>query len=161
MPVRLVAAVLAAATLVLAGAAAAVDPDEMLPNPALEARAQAISRGLRCVVCQNQNIDDSAAPLAADMRRLVRERLVAGDSDDQVRAYFVARYGNFVLLKPPFQPDTWLLWISPAIVLVISAAGFLAYLRRGRRPAPPAPLSAEEQARLQALMAGEPEGKTS
>lgn len=156
---RRASAMLASLAILAAGAAWAVEPDEMLPNPAQEARAQAISRDLRCVVCQNQNIDDSAAPLAADMRRLVRERVTAGDSDAQVKAYLVARYGNFVLLKPPLQPDTWLLWFGPAIVLLIAGGGFLAYLRRGAPPAPP-PLTLEERERLAAILRDEPTGTT-
>ena len=119
-----VAALACVASLTLSQAAWAVEPGEMLNDPRLEARAEAISKTLRCVVCQNENIDDSGAPLASDMRRLVRERVSAGDTDDQVRAYLVARYGNFVLLKPPLQPDTWLLWFGPAAVLLL-AGGLL------------------------------------
>lgn len=127
----LLAVVLAA--LVLAGptVALAVEPDEMLADPALEARAQALSKELRCVVCQNQTIDGSAAPLARDMRLLVRERLVAGDTDAQAKAYLVARYGNFVLLKPPFQPDTWALWIGPAVILLLAGAALVVAARSG------------------------------
>lgn len=127
----LLAAALAA--LVLAGptAAFAVEPDEMLADPALEARAQALSKELRCVVCQNQTIDGSAAPLARDMRLLVRERLAAGDTDAQAKAYLVARYGNFVLLKPPFQPDTWALWIGPAVILLLAGAALVVAARSG------------------------------
>ncbi|MBS0411428.1 MAG: cytochrome c-type biogenesis protein CcmH [Proteobacteria bacterium] len=133
----------------------------MLKDPRLEARAETISKTLRCVVCQNENIDDSGAPLAADMRRLVRERVVAGDTDDQVRAYLVARYGNFVLLKPPLQPDTWLLWFGPAAVLLVAAAGFsAAYLRRRPAAEAPAPLSTDERRRLDALLADTPPGNT-
>ena len=121
-------------SLTLAGplAAFAVEPDEMLSDPALEARARVITRELRCVVCQNQNIDDSDAPLARDMRLLVRERITRGDTDAQARAYLVARYGNFVLLRPPFQPDTWLLWLGPALLLVLAGGGLTLAARTGR-----------------------------
>lgn len=113
------------------GLARAVEPDEMLGDSAMEARAQHISKELRCVVCQNQNIDDSAAPLARDMRLLVRERLTLGDTDDQAKAFLVARYGNFVLLRPPFQPDTWALWLGPLVILVAAGAGLLFAARTG------------------------------
>jgi cytochrome c-type biogenesis protein CcmH len=113
--------------------ALAVMPEEVLPDSALEARARVISQDLRCLVCQNQSIDDSNAPLAKDLRVIVRERLVAGDSDKQVFDYVVERYGNYVLLKPPLQSDTFLLWASPFIVLFISLGVAFAYLRK--RPA--------------------------
>ncbi len=103
--------------------ALAVQPDEMLADPALEARARALSKELRCMVCQNQSIDDSDAPLARDLRLLVRERLQAGDSDQQVLDFLVARYGEFVLLKPRFAWHTALLWLVPAVVFVIGGAG--------------------------------------
>ena len=142
-----------ALALVLASAPAlAVEPDEMLRDPAMEARAEHISQTLRCVVCQNQNIDDSAAPLAGDMRRLVRERLTAGDSDSQVRAYFVARYGNFVLLEPPFQFDTVALWLGPMLVLLIASGGFWLLLRRRAPSPPPAPLTDQERKAVQSLL---------
>ena len=107
--------------LFIAGTASAfaVLPDEMLKDPALELRARDISQGLRCLVCQNQAIDDSNAPLAKDLRTIVRERLSAGDSDTQVVDYVVQRYGNYVLLKPPFQADTLLLWLLPFILMVL------------------------------------------
>ena len=111
--------------------AGAVQPDEMLKDPVLEARARELSEELRCMVCQNQSIDDSDATLAKDLRILVRERLTAGDSDDGVRSYLVARYGEFILLKPPFQPGTLLLWLTPALVLF---AGGIIALTRFRRP---------------------------
>lgn len=136
-----------------AGSGRAVEPDEVLPDAKLEARARDVSSGLRCLVCQNQSIDDSAAPLARDLRLIVREHLAAGDSDDQIRAYLVQRYGDFVLLKPPFEPATLLLWGTPALVVLL---GGLALLRR-RRPADGLrPLSPDEQARLEALMAEPP-----
>lgn len=153
-------AVLLASLVLAAGHAWAVEPDEMLKDPAQEARALAISKTLRCVVCQNQNIDDSAAPLASDMRRLVRERVVAGDTDDKVRGYMVARYGNFVLLRPPLQADTLLLWFGPLAVLLISGGGFWAYLHR-KAPRAAAPLSREERAKLKALLASGPTRKPS
>ena len=137
--------------LALAGTARAVNPDERLADPALEARARTLGKSLRCLVCQNQSIDDSNADLAHDLRVLVRERLTAGDSDAQVLAYLQARYGDYVLLKPPVDPATWVLWFGPAAVLLIGVGVLVA--RRRRVPATPAPLSAEEQARLELLMA--------
>ncbi|MFC1673702.1 cytochrome c-type biogenesis protein, partial [Pseudomonadota bacterium] len=103
--------------------AAAVEPNEILKDPALETRAREVGKGLRCVVCQNQSIDDSNAELARDMRVLVRDRIVAGDSNEEVMAYMVDRYGDFVLLDPPFKASTYVLWIGPAI---IAALGLLA-----------------------------------
>lgn len=144
-----VAAALAAA---LVAPAHAVMPDEVLADPALEERARALSAGLRCLVCQNQSIDDSAAPLARDIRVLVRERLKAGDSDAQVIDYIVARYGNFVLLQPPLQTDTLLLWFGPAAVLAAGTLILIFYWRR-RSVAPHAEagaLTAAEQAELAA-----------
>jgi cytochrome c-type biogenesis protein CcmH len=130
----------------------AVEPTELLPDPALEARARDIGRSLRCVVCQNQSIDDSAAEVARDMRRAVRERISAGDKDEQVFAYMVARYGDYVLLKPPFKAGTWVLWLGGPLVLVV-AGGLLLIAARRRKPIPPAePLSDEEQRRLNALL---------
>ena len=117
----------------LATRAFAVLPSEQLANPRLEARARAISQELRCVVCQNQSIDDSDATLAHDLRVIVRERLEAGESDDQVKAYIVRRYGPYVLLKPPLEPLTVLLWFGPFCVLVVGAAGAAVFLRRRSR----------------------------
>jgi cytochrome c-type biogenesis protein CcmH len=111
--------------------AAAVEPDEMLADPVLEARAIEISKELRCVVCQNQTIDGSNAPLARDMRLLVRERLVAGDTDAQAKQYLVARYGNFVLLKPPFQKDTLILWLGPLAILIAAAVALILAAKSG------------------------------
>ena len=133
-------------------AAHAVQPDEMLADPKLEHRARDISGGVRCMVCQNENIDDSNAPLARDLRLLVRERLKKGDSDDQVRDYLVERYGDFVLLKPPLKPDTLILWITPALVL-LGAAAFTIARMRGRNMAPTAALTQEERAELDRLVA--------
>jgi cytochrome c-type biogenesis protein CcmH len=136
--------------------APAVQPDEVLPNAALEQRARQISGGLRCLVCQNQSIDDSDAPLARDLRILVRERLVAGDSDAAVQDFVVARYGDFVLLRPPFNPRTLALWAAPFLIL-LTALGFV--WRRGRRMVKPTPqlsaLSPEERERLDALLRDE------
>lgn len=134
--------------------APAVEPDEVLKDPRLEARARELGKELRCLVCQNQSIDDSNAPLARDLRVLVRERLVAGDSDRQVLDYLVGRYGTFVLLKPPMKPATYLLWFGPALVLALGAAGLFVLARRRRvAPVEAAPLSAEERKRLDALLA--------
>ncbi|MDE2579521.1 MAG: cytochrome c-type biogenesis protein CcmH [Hyphomicrobiales bacterium] len=134
--------------LALAAPAHAVQPDEILPDPVLEARARHLSEQLRCMVCQNQSIDDSDAALAKDLRVLVRERLKAGDSDAQVKDYLVARYGDFILLKPPFKTETLALWLAPLAALVLGAA---AVLSRRRRPEPVAPLTAEEKATLESL----------
>ena len=156
--VTLVLGWLLLATIVLASAPCmAVEPNEMLADPALEARAREISRGLRCVVCQNESIDESNADLAHDLRVLVRARLVAGDSDGQVVQYIVDRYGDFVLLRPPVKPQTYILWASPAILLLIAGAIILFYLRRRRRAAAPPPLTAEEQARVDALLRADAE----
>lgn len=144
---------LLAVLLSLAAPAHAVQPDEVLPDPALEARARDLSRELRCMVCQNQSIDDSDAPLARDLRVLVRERLKAGDSDRQVLDYLVARYGEFVLMRPVFSWRNGLLWGAPAIVLVFGAALTVTMMRRRRTAPAPAPLNAEEEARLARLLA--------
>lgn len=116
--------------LALNGLAVAVEPDEKLDDPVLEERARVISQGLRCVVCQNQTIDDSSAPLARDLRLIIRERLVAGDNDEEVVAFVVNRYGDFVLLKPPFQGETYLLWFGPALILLGGGALVFYYYRR-------------------------------
>ena len=136
------------------GAALAVQPDEVLKDPALESRARALSQELRCMVCQNQSIDDSDAPLAKDLRVLVRERLSAGDSDSQVIDFLVARYGEFVLLKPRFSAHTLLLWLAPFGVLIIAGIAFLAAARRAKAPsaATEPKLSEEEEARIAALV---------
>jgi cytochrome c-type biogenesis protein CcmH len=133
----------------------AVTPDEVLKDPDLEARARAISRNLRCLVCQNQSIDDSDAELAHDLRVLLRERLTAGDTDEQAIGFMVARYGNFVLLKPPLQGNTLLLWLGPAVLLTVAAVGVGRYLRRAAAAdttASAAPLAADEQERLDTIL---------
>ena len=126
----------------------AVRPDEMLPDPVLEARARDIGKELRCLVCRNQSIDDSEADLAHDLRVLVRERLKAGDSNDEVVAYIRARYGDFVLLRPPFEVSTWLLWGGPLLLLLIGLWGIGRYLRRQAGITAPPPLSPDEEQRL-------------
>lgn len=135
------------------GPAWAIGVDEPMADPAMEARAREISRGLRCLVCQNQSIEDSNAPLAADLRRIVRERLAAGDDEAGIQAYLVDRYGEWVLLRPPFEPSTWALWLGPFVVL---GAGLAVVLWRRRRPGPAEavakPLDAEERKRLDDLL---------
>ncbi len=146
--------ILALLFVLFAGPAWAVLPHERLADPALEARARALSLELRCQVCQNQSIDDSNAPLAADLRKLVRERLSAGDSDAAVLDFVVRRYGDYVLLRPPMRVDTWLLWYGPFAVLGLGALGALVYLRR-RRPAgetPAVALTEAEEKRLRDLV---------
>lgn len=131
----------------------AVQPGEILADPKMEARARDISAELRCLVCQNQSIDDSDAALARDLRLLVRERLKAGDSDTQVRDYLVARYGDFILLKPPFKMETLLLWLMPFAVLLAGGGALIAFTRRRRGEAVTAQaLSEAEKQRLQALL---------
>ena len=124
------ALLVAAALLGIIAQAGAVQPDEMLKDPALEARARNLSQELRCVVCQNQSIDDSNAPLARDLRVLLRDRLQAGDSDSAAMDFIVARYGNFVLLKPPMQLNTMMLWVGPFLILIAASLGFGRYVRR-------------------------------
>jgi cytochrome c-type biogenesis protein CcmH len=147
--------VLVALTLVSASALA-VQPDEVMKDPALEARARALSEELRCMVCQNQSIDDSDAPLARDIRILIRSRIEKGESNEAVRAYLVSRYGDFILLKPPFKPETLLLWLSPALALCLGLAAALFAWRRAPRATPS--LSAEEEAELAALTKGDAPG---
>jgi cytochrome c-type biogenesis protein CcmH len=124
----------------------------MLANPTLEARAREISRELRCLVCQNESIDESNADLAHDLRVLVRQRLAAGDTNAQAIQYIVARYGQFVLLKPPLEPETYALWFGPGLMLGLGAIGIALYVRRRRSADGDAPLSAAEEARLKDLL---------
>lgn len=140
--------------LALARGAWAFKAETPLGDPALEARAHAISSTLRCLVCQNESIEDSDAPLAADLRHIVRQRLAAGDSDRQVRQFLVDRYGDWVLLKPPFKEKTWLLWLGPLLLLLLAGGGSALYFRRRRAEGLVAtpPLSAEEERRLRALL---------
>jgi cytochrome c-type biogenesis protein CcmH len=136
---------------------AATNPDEILQDPALEQRARGLSKQLRCLVCQNQSIDDSDADLARDLRRIVREQLVAGKSDAEIISYVTARYGDFVLLKPPVEPATWGLWFGPAALLGIAAITIGIYVNRRRRGIDGLPpLSPEERAQLEALLNEEP-----
>ena len=132
--------------------ALAVLPSEQLSDPKLEARARAISQELRCVVCQNQTIDDSDATLAHDLRVIVRERLKAGDTDAQVKAYIVRRYGPFVLLEPPLEPATVLLWFGPLLVLLAGGVGAVLYLRR-RGDKEEAVLTKDEEMELERILA--------
>ncbi|HVI53225.1 MAG TPA: cytochrome c-type biogenesis protein [Candidatus Sulfotelmatobacter sp.] len=144
--------------------ALAVQPDEVLPDPQLETRARAISKDLRCLVCQNESIDDSNADLARDLRLLVRKRLVAGDSDVQVKQYLVDRYGDYVLLNPPFKTTTLVLWFGPAVMFLAALGGAWVFARRRKAgsvlgTAAPASLSDEEKRRVAALLADGDEGK--
>ncbi len=145
--------------LLLASPALAVEPGEMLDDPALEQRARDLSAEIRCVVCQNESIDSSNAEIAHELRVLVRERLVAGDSDQEVLDYLVARYGDYVLLRPPMKPATYLLWYGPFAVLLLGVLGIFVYFRQLRAaPAQPPRLSAEEEARLARLLDEEEPG---
>lgn len=129
----------------------AVEPDELLLDPVLEARARYISGNLRCVVCQNEPIDTSNASVARDLRLLVRERLIRGDSDEDVYAFLVARYGDYVLFKPPWKPSTYLLWVSPFLILICACIGIVVNLRSKNKPVPKA-LSIDEENRLKTLL---------
>jgi cytochrome c-type biogenesis protein CcmH len=161
IPAQLLACLFAVSVMLGCSAAHAVQPDEIMSDPAKELRARDLSRELRCMVCQNQSIDDSEAPLARDLRLLVRERIAAGDSNAQVLDFLVARYGEFVLLKPRLEPHTLLLWLLPPLAL---AGGGLALWINGRRRSKSAAagdgstvkLTADEESRLQRLIAEEP-----
>jgi cytochrome c-type biogenesis protein CcmH len=136
----------------------AVRPDEVLADPALEARARAISSELRCMVCQNQSIDDSDAPLARDLRILVRERLKTGDTDNAIRTFLTARYGDFILLKPPLKFETAPLWVGPGLILLLG--GLVIFVRRSRRDKPAATdaeLTANERAELASILSAKHE----
>jgi cytochrome c-type biogenesis protein CcmH len=154
----ILAAVAVAVSIGLAAATAgAVEPDEVLDDPVLESRAREVSKGLRCLVCQNQSIDDSDAELARDLRVLVRERLTAGDSNEQVVDYVVSRYGDFVLLSPPFKASTYALWLGPAALAIVGMIAVVVFYRRrgaaaGTSAAAPPPLSEAEKRRLAELL---------
>ncbi|WP_276308957.1 cytochrome c-type biogenesis protein [Caulobacter zeae] len=149
---RTLAVVLAA----MACMAAASDPSERLPDPAQEARARDLFKEVRCLVCQNESIDDSEAALARDLRLLVRDQVKQGRSDAEIRAFLTQRYGEFVLLKPPFSAGNAVLWLTPLAVLLAGGGLMVALLRRRRSPeAAPEALSAEEEARLKGLLEGE------
>jgi cytochrome c-type biogenesis protein CcmH len=141
------------ASLLATSASSAFEPDEVLQDSQQEARARAITQELRCLVCQNESIDASNAPLARDLRVIVRERIKAGDTDEQVVEYVVARYGRFVLLRPPVEPATYVVWFGPFLLLIIGLTAAFFYARRGTREAAAVEtsLSAEEQRRLQEL----------
>jgi cytochrome c-type biogenesis protein CcmH len=155
---RLLRLAIFAACVSLAPAASfAVQPNEILADPALEKRARELSAELRCLVCQNQSIDDSSAPLARDLRLVVRERLVAGDTNEQVMTYVVQRYGEFILLRPPFRLGTLLLWLTPLVALAGGLAWMLvAWRRRSRLGVLPgtAPLTDEERKALEKVLEG-------
>ncbi|HTR13618.1 MAG TPA: cytochrome c-type biogenesis protein [Roseiarcus sp.] len=142
----------------LTAPAFAVQPDEVMKDAGLEARARELSAELRCMVCQNQSIDDSDAPLARDIRVLIRQRIAEGESNDQVRAYLVSRYGDFILLKPPLKLETLLLWLAPPLTLCAGLAAIFVNRRRAAER-PPAPLTAEEEAELAAAMREERPGR--
>lgn len=148
------AGLMAALCMAMAMPSAAVQPDELLADPVLEERARSISGGLRCVVCRNESIDESNAELARDLRLLVRERLVAGDSDGEVVAFIVERYGEYILLRPTMQGANIVLWAMPLVLILVGAGLSLSYIRRRARLRTPAEvaLSPEEQARLEAII---------
>ena len=150
---RRIALVVLALALLAPSLALAVQPDEILKDPVLEGRARTLSRELRCMVCQNQSIDDSEAPLARDLRILVRQRLEAGDSDKQVLDFLVARYGDFVLLKPPLNRNTLLLWGLTPLALICGAIGLFVMARRRKTAVlEPAALSPEERRKVATLV---------
>ncbi len=150
---RILASLALLGVLLLPQASFAVTPDEMLKDPALEQRARVLSQELRCMVCQNQSIDDPDAPLAKDLRLLVRERLVKGDTDRQVLDFLVARYGSFVLLKPPLETSTLLLWGLPPLTLLAGIVGLLVMARRRKTIVlDAAELTNDEQRRMRKLI---------
>ncbi|WP_439117801.1 cytochrome c-type biogenesis protein [Nereida ignava] len=140
--------------------AKAVEPDEMLDNPALELRARDISKQLRCVVCQNQDIDSSNAGVARDLRLLVRERLELGETNDEIMDYVHARYGDYVLLKPPFKPSTYALWLAPPLLALLALGFGASVLRQSRRRRSQGGLSAEDEAELAAYLDNNEKGNT-
>jgi cytochrome c-type biogenesis protein CcmH len=137
--------------LVISGAARAVEPDEMLKDPAQEARAEHIGQQLRCPVCKTESIEASDADFTRDIRRVVRERVAAGDSDRQVLDYLHSRYGDFILLKPPFEPATWALWLGPAVILALGGWAAFGLRRRSRGTGEGAALTPAERAEIEAL----------
>jgi cytochrome c-type biogenesis protein CcmH len=143
---------LALIAVILATPAFAVQPGEMLKDPVQEAQARALSAQLRCLVCQNESIDESDADLARDIRLLIRRRIVAGESNQQIKDFLVSRYGDFILLKPPFKLSTLLLWFSAPLAFGLGGLGV--WFASRRKPAPPPPLSAEEERRLRELAGG-------
>ncbi len=151
MKLRIVMAGILLAAGLGTGSAWAVLPSEMLKDPAQESRARALSKEIRCQVCQNENIDDSSAPLAADLRRLVRERIVAGDSDAQILEFLRQRYGDNVLMRPPVEPATWILWFGPPALLLVAGAAVVAMVRR-RPVALPPDLAPEDERRARELL---------
>ncbi len=149
--------VLAIALVALTAPTLAFENDKPLPDSALEARAVALAKELRCLVCQNQSIMESDANLAKDLRLVVRDQVAAGASDDEVRDYVVARYGDFVLLRPPFKPKTWLLWLGPVLIVAIGIFGLVRSLRRRTASVAPAAFSDDERARVQRLLDDNPQ----
>jgi cytochrome c-type biogenesis protein CcmH len=143
--------VVALLALAIALPAHAVEPDEMLKNPQLEARAELIGRELRCPVCKTESIEESDAPLTAELRRIVRERVAAGDTDQQVLDYMHSRYGDFILLNPPFEPSTWGLWLAPPLLLITAGGIAFFVIRRRGAASEPAMLSDSEKAAIEAL----------
>lgn len=155
----IVLCLLLAAALTWLASALAVEPAEMLGDPALEIRARAISREIRCLVCQNQSIDDSNADLARDLRLLVRERLQAGDGDEQVRRFLVERYGEFILLRPPIRPGTYALWFGPAVMLVLALVMIIVFFQRQKaRVTSVDDLTPAERRHVQALLTRQGDG---
>lgn len=152
----LIAALMAAMPMM----AQAVEPDEMLDNPVLELRAREISKQLRCVVCQNQDIDSSNAGVARDLRLLVRERLELGETNEEVVDYVHARYGDYVLLKPPFKPSTYALWLAPPVLALLALGFGASVLRQSRGRRPKGGLSAEDEAELSAYLDNNEKGNT-
>ena len=142
---------LALALLLAASPVLAVEPDEILSDPALEERARQIGGALRCVVCASEPIESSRADMARDMRILVRERLSEGDTDDEIYAFMTERYGDYVLFRPPFKPSTWALWTLPFVLIAGAAGAGIVAVRRREAPDGPAPLTAAERARLDEL----------
>jgi cytochrome c-type biogenesis protein CcmH len=138
----------------------AVEPDEMLADPVLEARAREVSKQLRCVVCQNQDIDSSNSGVARDLRILVRERLTKGDTNSEVMAFIQARYGDYVLLNPPFKPETYALWLAPVVLMLIGAGGVITVLSKANRPQAMAALNWDEERAVADMLAQDEKGES-